>query len=210
MAMIGRRWTGVIAARLVPIIVLTMVLSGSTSPSHAESDRYIERAVTQHIQRMLPAGEPGGAAVAVRTEGRVLFFNYGLADFASKRSITPDTLFNLASLRKVFEATLLAQAVRKGDLSLDDRASKYVTELQQGGDISRVTLGHSRPTPRGCCCRRTIRPGRTGATRCRSSSARSTRGERISSPASRTSIPMPAISCCSSRSSADMACRSTC
>jgi beta-lactamase class C len=96
--------------------------------------------VAREIQRMLPSGEPGGAAVAVRTEGRTLFFNYGLADFAAKRPITSDTLFNLASLRKVFEATLLAQAVGNGDLSLDDRASKYVTELRQDSDIGRVTL----------------------------------------------------------------------
>jgi beta-lactamase class C len=146
MAMNGRRRpTGMIAARLIPIIVLTMVLSDSSSPSYAESDRYIERAVTRHVQGMLqgtlPAGAPGGAAVAVRTEGRMLFFNYGLADFTGKRPITPDTLFNLASLRKVFEATLLAQAVRNGELRLDDPVSKHVTELQQGSDISRVTLG---------------------------------------------------------------------
>jgi beta-lactamase class C len=43
--------------------------------------------------------------VALRIEGRSLFFNYGCADRANKRPITTDTLFNLASLRKVFEAT---------------------------------------------------------------------------------------------------------
>src|SRR5260370_4850289 len=73
--------------------------------------------------------------------GRSLFFNYGWADRASNRPITTDTLFNLASLRKVFEATLLAQAVRNGDLRLDDPVAKYVVELQQGGDIRQVTLG---------------------------------------------------------------------
>jgi beta-lactamase class C len=41
----------------------------------------------------------------------------------------------------VFEATLLAQAVRNGHLRLDDPVAKYVVELQQGGDIRQVTLG---------------------------------------------------------------------
>jgi predicted acylesterase/phospholipase RssA len=77
----------------------------------------------------------GGVAVALRIKGRSLFFNYGWADHANKRPITTDTLFNLASLRKVFEATLLAQAVRNGNLRLDDPVAKYVVELQQGGDI---------------------------------------------------------------------------
>ena len=40
----------------------------------------------------------------------------------------------------------------------------------------------SRPTRRGCCCRRTTHPGRIGATRCRSSSERSTPGRRTRSP----------------------------
>jgi beta-lactamase class C len=127
--------------RLAQIALTTMLIAGSSASSRAESDRYVERVVARHVQAILPAGKLGGAAVAVRIEGRTLFFNYGLADFAARRPITPDTLFNLASLRKVFETTLLAQAVRKGELALDDPVSRYVAELQQGGDIRRVTLG---------------------------------------------------------------------
>src|SRR5204863_3784558 len=52
------------------------------------------------------------------------------------------TLFNLASLRKVFEATLLAQAVRNGELTLEEPVARYVTELARDNDIGRVTLGH--------------------------------------------------------------------
>jgi beta-lactamase class C len=64
-----------------------------------------------------------------------------MADQATKRPLTSDSLFNLASLGKVFDATLLALAVREGELSLDDPVDKYVTELRQGGDIRKVTLG---------------------------------------------------------------------
>ena len=52
-----------------------------------------------------------------------------------------DSLFNLASLGKVFDATLLALAIRRGELNFDDPVDRYVTELQQGGDIRNVTLG---------------------------------------------------------------------
>jgi len=34
-----------------------------------------------------------------------------------------------------------AQAVERGELRLDDPVAKYLTELQRGGDIRRVTLG---------------------------------------------------------------------
>jgi len=125
--------------RFVQIALTTMLIAGPNGYSHAESD--IERVVARQVQTMLAPDQPGGAAVAVRLGGRTLFFDYGLADFAGKRPITPDTLFNLASLRKVFEVTLLAEGVRNGELSLDDPVARYVPELQQGGDISRVTLG---------------------------------------------------------------------
>jgi beta-lactamase class C len=107
----------------------------------AGADRDAERVVARHVQSIVPPDGAGGVAVALRLEGRTSFFNYGWADRAGERRITSDTLFNLASLRKVFEATLLAQAARKGELRLDDPAAKYVVELQQGGDIRRVTLG---------------------------------------------------------------------
>jgi beta-lactamase class C len=125
--------------RPLQIALTALLIAAPGAPARAGSD--VEGVVARHIQTILSAGEPGGAAVAVRIEGRTLFFNFGLADFAGRRPITADTLFNLASLRKVFEATLLAQAVREGDLALDDPAAKYVTELQQGGDIRHVTLG---------------------------------------------------------------------
>jgi beta-lactamase class C len=42
---------------------------------------------------------------------------------------------------KTFEALLLAQGALRGELALDDPAAKHVPELQQGGDIRRLTLG---------------------------------------------------------------------
>ena len=80
----------------------------------------------------------GGAAVAVHSEGRTLFFNFGEA--RDGRPVTSDALFNLASIGKVFVSTLLAQAVKQGDVALDDPVDKYVTELKRGGDIRKVTL----------------------------------------------------------------------
>src|SRR5262249_48684284 len=116
------------------LIALTAVLvAGSAAP--AADDRDVERIVSHDIRAMLSSAGEAGAAVAVRIDGRNLFFNYGFADRAAQRSITEDSLFNLASLRKVFETTLLAQAVGAGELDLDDPVSKYVTELQHGGDI---------------------------------------------------------------------------
>src|SRR5207244_9551228 len=63
----------------------------------------------------------------------------GFADEAERRPVTSDTLFNVASVRKLFEATLVALGVLRGELRLDDPVTKYVTELH-GDYVSRVTI----------------------------------------------------------------------
>jgi beta-lactamase class C len=125
--------------RLASVALITALTAGSASAGSPMTDNSVAQIIAQELARW--PMEPGGAAVAVRIAGRTLFFNEGMADQATKRPITSDSLFNLASLGKVFDATLLALAVRQGELSLDDPVDKYVTELQQGADIREVTLG---------------------------------------------------------------------
>ncbi len=96
--------------------------------------------IARDIDPMVAANGAGGIAVAVRMNGRALFFDDGFADQISRRPITSDTLFNVGSVRKVFEATLLAEAVQRGELGLDDPVNKYVTELH-GDYIRHVTIG---------------------------------------------------------------------
>ncbi|MGZ8395563.1 MAG: serine hydrolase [Rhodoplanes sp.] len=78
---------------------------------------------------------------------------FRFADRKTGRRVSPYAIFNLASVGKLFAATLLAQAVERGELRLDDPVAKYVTELQHGGDIRRVTLrqlaSHSSGLTRG-------------------------------------------------------------
>jgi beta-lactamase class C len=100
----------------------------------------VERIVGRSVMPMVAANGAGGAAVAVHIGGRTLFINYGLADQADKRPITSDSLFNVGSVRKVFEAALVAQAVQRGELKLDDPVNKYVAELN-GDYVSRITVG---------------------------------------------------------------------
>ena len=52
--------------------------------------------------------------------GRTEFFNYGFANLARNERVTADSLFNLGSVGKLFATTLLAEAVKRGELSLDD------------------------------------------------------------------------------------------
>jgi beta-lactamase class C len=124
----------------IHVIIVTVVAALFTAGS-AYGQVNVEQIVTQKIQPILPKVRGGGVAVAVRMDGNTQFFSYGMADNAQNRSVTADSIFNLGSVGKVFATTLLAQAVKQGQLSLDEPVAKYVTELQRGGDIRRITLG---------------------------------------------------------------------
>jgi beta-lactamase class C len=84
--------------------------------------------------------QPGGLAAALYAGGHVEFFTFGFADDITRRPITADTLFNLGSLRKPFEATLVALGTLRGELRLDDALPKYLPELT-GDYVRRVTIG---------------------------------------------------------------------
>src|SRR5438445_790897 len=134
---VGRLRDAIRAAMVTGTVIGALFTS---SAAHAQPN--IEQIVTQKVQPSSPkTGSGGGVAVAVRMNGNTSFFNYGMADNAQKRQVTADSIFNLGSVAKVFATTLLAQAVKQGELSLDDPVAKYVTELQRGGDIRRITLG---------------------------------------------------------------------
>jgi len=119
----------------VPLFSALLVTSAVTARFSMSSE--VDHIVSRGIAPM--SGPNGGVAVAVQMGDRSLFFNYGYADQAEKRPVTSDSLFNVGSVRKVFEATLVAQAVLRGELKLDEPVAKYVTELH-GDYIRHVTV----------------------------------------------------------------------
>jgi beta-lactamase class C len=125
-------------AGLAGLALLTLCLAPApNAAADSDMDSKIQNLVAAHLA---PAVTSGGLAVAVYAEGHVQFFNYGHADIAGKRPITEDTLFNLASLRKLFEATLVGLGALRGEINLYDPVNKYVGELN-GDYIRRVTIG---------------------------------------------------------------------
>lgn len=106
----------------------------------SEMSAQVRDVVATTLGPALTPDHPGGVALVIYVAGHVEFSNYGLADHAAKRPVTSDSLFNLASMRKLFEATLVALGALRGELSLDDPVAKYVPELH-GDYVSRVTIG---------------------------------------------------------------------
>jgi beta-lactamase class C len=122
----------------VPLFSALLVTSAITA--RPTMDTEVDRIISHGIAPMIAPNGAGGVAVVAQIGGRNLFFNYGFADNSEKRPITSDSLFNVGSVRKIFEATLVAQAVLRGELKLDEPVAKYVTELH-GDYIRQITIG---------------------------------------------------------------------
>jgi beta-lactamase class C len=122
---------------IFPVLLLALAPRGSVAD--IGMDAKVQHIVTADLAPEA-VGRAGGLAVAIYAAGTTQFFNYGFADGSTKRPITSDTLFNVASVRKPFEAILVALGSLRGELSLDDPVSRYVPELR-GDTIKSVTIG---------------------------------------------------------------------
>ena len=68
-----------------------------------------------------------GLAVGVVRNGALeWFFAHGLADTATRRSVTEDTVFRVASITKTFTAIAVMQLVERGLVDLDAPAADYL------------------------------------------------------------------------------------
>src|SRR5581483_3993518 len=86
-----------LASLIIPFALWFLPVPDAVADS--DMDAKVRNLVAAHLA---PAatGSAGGLAVAVYVDGHVQFFDYGNGN--GQQPITPDTLFNLASLRKIF------------------------------------------------------------------------------------------------------------
>ncbi len=79
---------------------------------------------------MARSGVPG-IAVAVVQGGETVFIDgFGVRDMETGAPVTPETVFQIASISKSISATVGAVAVAKGIVSWDDTARRYLPDLE--------------------------------------------------------------------------------
>lgn len=65
--------------------------------------------------------------VLVAKDGNIIYEKqFGCADWEKKTPVTPETLFRIGSLNKMFTHTMIKQLEKENKLSLDDPLSKYL------------------------------------------------------------------------------------
>ena len=80
-----------------------------------------------------------GVSAAMMEHGRIVWTGArGWADAEKRVPVTPDTVFNIASLTKPMTAVVLMQLVELGQLSLDTPMQRYDPSFKD----ARITVGH--------------------------------------------------------------------
>ena len=97
--------------------------------------------IDDYIKREMKKRQIPGVALAVIKDGKVVKMKgYGLANVELGVPVTPDSVFNLASLTKQFTAAAIMLLVEDGKIGLDDRISKYLPNAPDAW--SGITVRH--------------------------------------------------------------------
>ncbi|MFD1701932.1 class C beta-lactamase [Methylopila henanensis] len=94
----------------------------------AGEDR-LARIVDDVVRPLMAEHDVPGMAVGIVVGGERRVFTYGVAEKASGRKVTPDTLFEIGSVSKTFTATLGAYAQERGAFALSDMVSRRLPAL---------------------------------------------------------------------------------
>ncbi|MBC3450276.1 beta-lactamase [Pseudomonas mosselii] len=123
-----------------PRLLLATALTLAAPPLLANN---LQATVDDVIPALMREQGIAGMAVAVYANGQSHYFNYGLADKASRQPVSRDTLFEVGSVSKTYTATLAALASAEGKLDLQAPASRYQPALAKAsiGKASVLELG---------------------------------------------------------------------
>ena len=130
------------ALRPLSAALCTICLLTAAAPSRAQNPALdsAPRAVQKLFAGWVDSTTPG-CAVGVSRNGRVLYEKgFGLANLETGTPITPQTVFEAASIAKQFTAMSVLLLARDGKLTLDDDVRKYIPELPDYG--TPITIKH--------------------------------------------------------------------
>ena len=83
------------------------------------------------VAKHMDLGDITGAVILVARKGKVAYVDVqGVMDLESKKPVTRDTVFRLASMTKPVIGTAIMMMLEEGKLRVDDPVSKYIPEFR--------------------------------------------------------------------------------
>ena len=114
------------------LVLLTTTFSApAPAPALAQdSQQHFEDIASAAFESAIREYDIPGLIVGVTRDGKHSFYQTGLASREDQRPVTPDTLFELGSISKIFNVTLAAIVEGRGRLSLDSPLATYLPTLK--------------------------------------------------------------------------------
>jgi methyl acetate hydrolase len=114
-----------LAARFsIAICIAVVVTVANAQTSTAPIDEALRSAIAR-------SDVPGVVALVTDRKGVLYRGAFGVADVQSKRQMTVDSMFRIASMTKAVTSVALMQLVEQGKLGVDDPADMYLPELSK-------------------------------------------------------------------------------
>lgn len=115
--------------KLSCMLAVAVALAGC-APVLGFAGNHVELAAKAAFDGVIADHEIPGLVVGVSHKGQHYFYATGLASRKDKSPVTPDTLFELGSISKVFNVMLAALAEQRGQLALDAPVARYLDRLE--------------------------------------------------------------------------------
>jgi len=119
---------------LLSLFIVFQVTAGSLPKAKPEdvgmSSERLQR-IDQMLERRIAKGEITGAVAIVARKGKVVHLTAkGVMDLETKQSVTPATMFRVASMTKPVTSVALMMMVEEGKVRLNDPVSRYIPEFK--------------------------------------------------------------------------------
>lgn len=92
---------------------------------------YFANIIRNELESFKKANKIPGIAIALCMNEKGYMFSLGMADLDEKKPVTQDTIFEIASITKVFTSTALAVEVLRGRMRLQDPITKFLPGIQR-------------------------------------------------------------------------------
>lgn len=107
---------------IVLLVLAPLILGAQQQPQYAE----LERVVLAELEE---TKTPGTMVAIVRGESIVYQKGFGVSNVETSQAVTPDMLFRIGSMTKMYTAAALVSLAEEGKIDLNAPIGKYLQEL---------------------------------------------------------------------------------
>lgn len=114
--------------------IVALGLGGVAARAQERAPAELQRKIDRLAQPLIEGRQVVGMSIGVIKGNRVHTFHYGEVEAGSGRRANDRTVYEIGSVSKTFTGLLLADAVGRGEVKLEDPVRKYVPQVPQRGD----------------------------------------------------------------------------